>query len=296
MIAAAFGLFAFLSACTQSSEAQIGFGPKPEGGILVPYEPTPNNVVEGMLKIGEVGPQDFLIDLGSGDGRIVIAAAKNRGARGLGVDLNPDLVARSIENAKTAGVADRVSFRQEDIFKTDLSQATVITMFLFPQVNLKLRPRLLELKPGTRIVSHFHDMADWRPDRQQRLMTTEHYGDTWIFEWVVPAKVAGRWEWTEQRSGVTQRHLLDLYQSFQEVKGRLTTDSLRPIELRDAKLVGDKLTFWVPLREGSRTARVNFEGRASGTVIEGIETRAGSNGASAAPWSPQRAGDAPAVE
>lgn len=279
-------LMAALVLCADppQAQAQIVFGPPPQGDIVVPYEPTPDNVVDGMLTIGQVGPQDFVVDLGSGDGRIVIAAAKKYGARGLGVDLNPDLVKRSIANAQAAGVADRVAFRQQDIFKTDLSRATVVTMFLFPNVNLALRPKLLDLKPGTRIVSHFHDMADWRPDQRQRLMTKEHYGDTWIFLWYIPAKVEGDWRWTEPRGGADQRHVLTLRQTFQEVAGTLTTDSLRPIEIRDGKLRGSQLTFWVPIREGGRTARWDFRGEVDGGVITGTERSGSATGTTELPW------------
>ncbi len=266
------------------ARAQYSFGPRPDNGIVVPYEPTPDNVVEGMLKLGAVGPDDYLIDLGSGDGRIVITAAKTFGARGLGVDLNPDLVNRSLANARAAGVSDRATFRQEDIFLTDLSRADIITMFLFPQINLKLRPKLLELKPGTRVVSHFHDMADWRPDASQKIQTTEHYGDTWIFLWYVPAKVEGDWQWMAQRGGVVQRHVLTLRQKFQAVEGSIATESQRPIEIRDAKLQGSHLTFWVPIRDAGRTARWDFQGEANGDAIVGNDSTGSALGRTEEPW------------
>ena len=131
----------------------------------VPFVVTPDNVTIEMLRLAEVQPSDYVIDLGSGDGRIVIVAAKRFGARGLGVEIVPGLVEKSRENARCAGVADRVEFREQDLFATDLSKATVITMYLLPEVNLQLRPKLLALKPGTRIVSHDWDMGDWKPDR-----------------------------------------------------------------------------------------------------------------------------------
>lgn len=131
----------------------------------VPFVVTPDNVTREMLRLAGVKAGDYVIDLGSGDGRIVIVAARQFGARGLGVEIVPELVARSRDNARRAGVADRVEFRVQDLFATDLSPATVITMYLLPEVNLQLRPRLLALKPGTRIVSHDWDMGDWKPDR-----------------------------------------------------------------------------------------------------------------------------------
>ena len=133
--------------------------------IDVPFVVTPDNVTREMLKLAGVKAGDFVIDLGSGDGRIVIVAAKQFGARGLGVEIVPELVEKSQDNARRAGVADRAEFRVQDLFATDLSQATVITMYLLPDVNLLLRPKLLALKPGTRIVSHDWDMGDWKPDR-----------------------------------------------------------------------------------------------------------------------------------
>jgi SAM-dependent methyltransferase len=131
----------------------------------VPFVVTPDNVTREMLKLADVKASDNVIDLGSGDGRIVIVAAKHFGARGLGVEIVPELVEKSRDNARKAGVADRAEFRVQDLFATDLSQATVITMYLLPEVNLQLRPRLQKLKPGTRIVSHDWDMGDWKPDR-----------------------------------------------------------------------------------------------------------------------------------
>jgi SAM-dependent methyltransferase len=131
----------------------------------VPFVVTPDNVTLEMLKLANVGPKDYVIDLGSGDGRIVIVAAKRFGASGLGVEIVPDLVKKSRESAKQAGVADRAEFLEQDLFATDLSKATVVTLYLLPEVNLQLRPRLLKLKPGTRIVSHDWDMGDWKPDK-----------------------------------------------------------------------------------------------------------------------------------
>jgi SAM-dependent methyltransferase len=135
------------------------------GEVDVPFIVTPDHVTLAMLELAGVGPRDTLIDLGSGDGRIVITAARRFGARGLGVEIVPELVKASRENARRAGVADRVEFRQQDLFDTDLAAATVITLYLLPEVNLQLRPRLQRLRPGTRIVSHDWNMGDWEPDR-----------------------------------------------------------------------------------------------------------------------------------
>src|SRR5476649_1536038 len=142
----------------------------------VPYVPTPQVVVDRMLQMAKITPQDYVIDLGSGDGRIVVTAAKKYGARGFGVDLNPVRIKESVENAAKAGVSDRVEFYQRNLFETDFSSATVITMYLLPRVNLDLRPKLLELKPGTRIVSHDFSMDDWRADESVSLEVDDKYG------------------------------------------------------------------------------------------------------------------------
>lgn len=154
----------------------------------VPYVPTPNEVVARMLEIANVKGDDVLYDLGSGDGRIVITAAQKYGTRGTGIDINPELVQRSRTNAQAAGVADRVEFVQQDLFQTDLSDATVVTLYLLPDVNLKLRSKLLrELKPGTRIVSHSFGMGEWKPDRVEQVQGPDRQHT--IYYWVVPEKV-----------------------------------------------------------------------------------------------------------
>ncbi len=142
----------------------------------VPYMPTHEKVVAEMLKVAKVGKDDILYDLGSGDGRIVIAAAKEFGTRGVGVDIDPDLIREARENAVKAGVADKVKFLQQDLFETDIREATVVTLYLWPEINLRLRPKLLsDLKPGTRVVSHNHDMGDWKPLKTVRVRVPHEY-------------------------------------------------------------------------------------------------------------------------
>jgi ribosomal protein L11 methylase PrmA len=151
----------------------------------VHYVPTPEEVVEEMLRLANVGKNDVIYDLGCGDGRIVITAAKKYGARGIGIDIDPERIKESNENARQAGVADRVKFLQQDLFQTDFSEATVVTLYLLPALNLKLRPKLLELKPGTRIVSHAFDMGDWKPEKVVNVPGDEH--ERTVYFWVVPA-------------------------------------------------------------------------------------------------------------
>ncbi|MFB2876789.1 class I SAM-dependent methyltransferase [Floridanema aerugineum] len=155
----------------------------------VPFVPTPQEVVNKMLEVANVNSKDVVYDLGSGDGRIVITAAQKFGARGTGIDIDPQLIEQSRANAQTAGVADRVQFRQQDLFQADLSNATVVTLYLLPEINLQIRDKLLrELRPGTRIVSHNFDMGEWKPERVERVQTgiREHV----VYYWVVPEQVS----------------------------------------------------------------------------------------------------------
>jgi hypothetical protein len=161
----------------------------PELRLDVPYVPTREKVVDEMLKVAKVGKNDVLYDLGSGDGRIPITAAKRFGTRGVGVDIDPQRVAEARENALKEGVADRVKFFQQDLFETDIKEATVVTLYLLPDVNLRLRPKLLsELKPGTRVVSHNYDMGDWKP--QQTITIKLPEGEHTVYFWVVPPRGA----------------------------------------------------------------------------------------------------------
>jgi SAM-dependent methyltransferase len=178
----------------------------------VPFVTSPDNVTLEMLRLANVGSNDHVIDLGSGDGRIVILAAKRFGASGLGVEIVPDLVSKSQRHARDAGVADRVEFREQDLFQTDLSPATVVTMYLLPEVNLQLRPKLLALRPGTRVVSHDWDMGDWRPDRTTILQVPDKAvgleKSSRVHLWVVPARMEGLWCAGSASLRVTQNHQL----------------------------------------------------------------------------------------
>ena len=216
----------------------------------VPYVATPDRVVELMLSLAGVGPRDTLIDLGSGDGRIVIAAALKHGAHGLGVEIDPKLVALSNERARNEGVADRVRFVEQDLFATDLSRASVITMYLLPKVNLRLRPKLLQLKPGTRIVSHDWDMGDWKPDQRIVLEVPEkkrararwrqaaaHENaakESALMLWTVPAKIGGTWNSGERLTMVFDQKYQALAgsvtwqgQVFERVTGVIDGDNVR---------------------------------------------------------------------
>jgi len=257
----------------------------------VPYVPTPQEVVERMLEIAKVGPQDYLIDLGSGDGRIVVTAAKKLGARGFGVDLNPVRIEESIENAAKAGVSDRVTFQQRNLFETDLSDATVITMYLLPRVNLDLRPKLLELKPGTRLVSHDFSMDDWKPDAFAEMDVKEKYGtapgSSSIYFWIVPARVSGSWQWQLAVGGKPLAYELALQQKYQMISGTVRVGG-RSVKLEDARLRGDQISFSFSVVVNGNPLKHEFSGRVMDKGIEGTVNLAGSRTRGQLEWKAAR--------
>ena len=221
-----------------------------------PYVPTPQTVVDAMLEIAKVGPKDYVIDLGSGDGRIVLTAATKRRASGMGVDIDPELVDLANASARKLGVADRVKFIRQDVFAADLSRTTVLTLYLLPGMMQSLRPKLLaELKPGTRVVSHDFTFDLWKPDRTVSVQTEEKYDitGTWTSDvhlWIVPAAVQGAWRVTRAGgSGAPSR--LDVRQGFQHFEGKFT-DGDRSVELKDGRLDGASVSFSVAAGNGRR--------------------------------------------
>ncbi|MBA6411796.1 class I SAM-dependent methyltransferase [Parahaliea sp. F7430] len=208
------------------------YSTEPELFLDVPYVPTKESLVGEILDLAKVGPRDLLYDLGSGDGRIVVAAAKERGSRAVGIDLDPIRVADAMEYAGWSGVEYMVDFIEGSIFTEDISEATVVTLYLLDSVNLELRPRLLHtLRPGTRIVSHAFNMGDWAADERRSLS-----GAT-LYKWVVPAQIAGTWEWN-RADGKTYR--IELQQKFQKVSGSVYLDGEKA-HLESAKLSGCRL-------------------------------------------------------
>ena len=243
----------------------------------VPFVPTPQVVVDEMLRVAKVGQSDFVMDLGSGDGRIAITAARKFGARALGVELDEHLLIQSEESARQAGVEDRVKFLRQDLFKTDLSRASVITMYLLPSVNRRLRPRLLDLKPGTRIVAHDFDLEDWKPDQ----MTTIRKN---VFLWIVPAKVAGRWRARVPLPDGPRTIEVELNQRFQEVNGLARIDG-HVTQMWEAKLNGDRLSFvLVDGADREREASLYFDGRVAGNAIDGEIRRGVGNNETRIQW------------
>lgn len=232
----------------------------------IPFVATPQENVERMLQMAQPGPNDFLIDLGSGDGRFVITAAKRYGTRGLGVEIDGWLLEISNKAAREAGVAHLVEFRNEDLFETDISKATVITMYLLESVIMSLRPRLLkELRPGSRVVSHHYALGAWKPDQKQHAPGQRYP----VFLWIVPADAAGTWEMTVPLDRNRERtYRVTLAQSFQELSGHADAGGLR-LMVNEPRLSGERIEFQVTddLDYGRVTWRVT--GRVSGDVIEG---------------------------
>jgi hypothetical protein len=229
-----------------------------QAGKDVIWVPTPERSVERMLQMAQVGSKDFVVDLGSGDGRTVITAAKKFGAKSLGIEFNPDMVALSRRSAEKEGVAETAKFVQGDIFKTDFSSATVVTMYLLDDLNLALRPKILEMKPGTRIASHDFNMGDWEPDDRSSI------DDHTTYLWIVPAKVGGDWKLGVDL-GESEDAVLKLSQKFQRIEGTLVSTSSQ-ISLRDPSLRGDLVKFSLVDYRGVLR---EFTGRVRGGVISG---------------------------
>jgi hypothetical protein len=258
----------------------------------VPYVPTPQAVVERMLELARVGPHDYLIDLGSGDGRIVVTAARKYGTRGFGVDVNPERIRESNENARRAGVLEKIAFYQRDLFDTNLADATVITMYLLPQVNIELRPKLLELRPGTRLVSHDFDMGDWKPDAYVRMDAQDKYGgaggSSEIYLWIVPARVGGTWRWEVPVSGKPLAYELKLEQKYQAVTGTVTVGG-RAAKLQSARLRGDEIRLSFTAEVNGAPVKHEFGGKVSGETVVGSAQLSGARVQAQHDWSAQRA-------
>jgi hypothetical protein len=265
------GIFLFAAASAADLEPTKNAGP---------YVPSPQSVVADMLKIAEVGPNDYVIDLGSGDGRIVLTAAKVFGAQGFGVEIKDELVKKSNEAAKKEGIADRVRFVKQDLFKTDISQASVLTMYLLPDtVNLLKDKLLAELKPGTRIISHDYPLTGWIPEKYVQMdledkVQISGVTTTLIYMYVVPAKVAGSWSAKMPPAVSRQPATLQLKQQLTRVSGSAKLDG-KDVPLEEAKLRGDRISFKLAGRKGE------FTGQVKGNSIEGtVDT-----GSAKAPWS-----------
>lgn len=264
-------LFFSAQAGLQAQEQKKNSEYKPEVGQVgkdVIWVPTPDELVDKMLWAAQVSADDFLIDLGSGDGRLVIAAAR-LGARARGIEYNPDMVALSKKNAEEAGVSEKTEFIQADIFECDLSEASVITMFLLPSLNLRLRPKILDLEPGTRIVSNSFGMGNWRPDYKAKIDETSTTWNTSLI-WIVPAKVEGIWQ--------LQYGELIIRQEFQKLFGTYRVHN-KTTNISDGMMYGDSITFSINGEKyaGHVTGKNTMEGvvTSSASSREWIATRPG---------------------
>jgi len=239
-----------------------------EETLDVPYVPTPENVVDQMLKMATVGKDDILYDLGCGDGRIVITAVRRLGARkGVGIDIDPERIKECEVNVRKAAVADRVTFLQQDLFDTDFSEASVVTLYLLPNINMRLRPALFrQLRPGDRVVSHDFDMKEWKPDETVEVASDDI--ESTVYYWMVPGPAAGTWHWTLPKADGQERYRLRLRQRFQTVSGTLEADG-QPQTLSGLRIQGDRLSFTLVREVEGKKVTAAFSGRIAGDALSG---------------------------
>jgi hypothetical protein len=254
VFAAALLATAGLACAQQDFKPYVG-----QQGKDVVWVPTPDEVVERMLAMAQTKPEDFVIDLGAGDGKIAIAAARKFGAKSMGVEYNPDMVAFAQKNAQAAGVSGKAQIVHGDIFATDFTQATVLTMYLLPSLNMKLRPQILALRPGTRVVTHAFNMEDWEPDESSDVDGRR------VYFWVVPANVSGRWNVELSGAGDPAKLSLNFDQKFQKIEGAVYLGTVIA-GLRDARLSGPRIGF---AYVDARGVRRDFTGRVAGASMEG---------------------------
>lgn len=264
----------------------------------VPFVPTPVEVVKEMLKMAQVGKNDVLYDLGCGDGRIVITAAKEFGCRGVGVDIDPQRIRESQSNAIEAGVQDKVKFIEMDLFEVKISEASVVTLYLLSEVNLRLRPKLLrELKPGTRVVSHEFSMGEWDPDASTSVKTEDYWQDypqnDWsvhnVHFWVIPANVTGKWNLSVPDISEMKNISFQFDQEFQMVSGKAFEGKRSlPLTVKDGKINGDVLQFTLERKNGRQTEKMHFEGKVKGDSMQGTLSTEGSPGREKTRWRARR--------
>jgi hypothetical protein len=257
----------------------------------VPFVPSDDNVLNAMFDMAKPTSGDFLIDLGSGDGRIVVEAARRFGLRGFGVDLNEGLVAIARQRARSVGVADRVEFHIRDLFRTDFRQASILTMYLLPEIVLELREALLrDLRPGARIVSHDYHMGEWRPDEARLVRIGSGNEESVVYFWTVPAKAAGTWEWT-----IDSRDYADIPVDFRAVLGQRYQDIAAEVVIfpglgvaHDLRLSGARIAFSITGEVNERMVRHDFAGTIDGDRIAGAVTLGGASPPLTLPWAARR--------
>lgn len=256
-------------------------------GKDVVWVPTPPQVIDFMLDMAKATPKDFVVDLGSGDGRIVLGAAR-RGIRARGVELNADLVQLSREEAERLGVSQHAEFVAQDMFKADLTQTSVLMTYLLPHLNRRVRPMALaQMKPGSRVVTYAFHMGEWQPDQVAQVTgLTVHL-------WIVPAPAMGEWRWTHDGIGFGRDYAMNVTQKFQFIDGKAATAN-SPVYLRDMRLEGDRITFTLTEEAGSSLAQTHYEGRIDGDAITG--TARTNNQAESRPWKARRIGGKTLIE
>lgn len=265
--------------CLQANERQAK---QPD----VIFVPTPTRVVEEMLRVAHINESDLIYDLGCGDGRIVILAAQKVGSRGVGIDIDPQRIKESKQNASEAGVNHLVQFFENDLFQTDISEATVVTLYLLPMLNLQLRPKLLtELRPGTCVVSHDFGMNEWLPDQKTVVVIGNRHH--WVYQWIVPANVIGRWEFSIAGFHGRSPFSMHLEQVYQYVAGVVMIEGFRR-HLKNAKLNGNLIQFEVELQEGGQTLPMLFKGEVFGDVITGTAIQNSGSLEMERPWKASR--------
>ncbi|MFO0524612.1 MAG: SAM-dependent methyltransferase [bacterium] len=277
--------------------AQAGTAPatrsSADAGIVdedtdTPYVPTPADVVERMLHLAGVGKGDYLIDIGSGDGRIVLTAVAKFGARGHGIEIDPRLIERSRQSAKKMGISDRAQFLTQDLFESDFSKATVVSVYLLPKVMQLLTPKLAALRPGTRIVSHDYAMlADWQPDISLRMFVPDkpvgRDRHSTLMLWTVPAQVAGRWAFELPAAQGGGRVELAVSQSYQMLTGKATLNG-QPVELAGLRIDGERFRFALEPSGRAERFRHEFDGLVKGDTVAGTATFNARASAATAKW------------
>lgn len=237
---------------------QLAKGSSPD----VPYVSTPYEMANEMIRLADVKASDVVYDLGCGDGRLVIEAVKKAGCRGVGVDIDPDRVKESRKNAVLAGVQDRVRFEERNFFATDIREATVMLIYLFPDINIRLRAKFLDdMRPGSRLVSHAFDMGDWRPDVTSSILAQR------VYLWVIPANVSGIWTWKVPGKG-QGFHTLEMEQRYQQIRGTVSVGG-RAAALSDPKIAGDRVSFAIEQELHGVKTRREFTGTVRGNTITG---------------------------
>ena len=259
-----------------------------ERGPDVVYVPTPTEVVAEMLQTAKVGRGDIVYDLGCGDGRIVITAIeKFRAKKGVGIDIDPERIKECHENARKSTVGERVTFLRQDLFDTDFSEATVVTLYLLPELNHRLRPTLLrQLRPGDRIVSHAFDMKEWQADKT--IDVTGPDGGGTVYYWIVPGGAAGTWQWTLPKTEGEEEFRLHLRQRFQTVSGSVEVDGKR-LPIVDATLTGDRLGFGFARETDGKNVKMTFAGRIIGDALSGTVENQGGSATGKRDWTANRA-------